>query len=70
MGAAVEAHVHRVRGALARWEADRTYFNHTERSVDGDGLFPPDTHRRLSEIKALYDSEELAQATHSISPAS
>jgi FAD binding domain/Berberine and berberine like len=69
MRAAVEAHVHLVRGALARWEADRTYFNFAERSVDGDDLFPPDTHRRLREIKALYDPEELFVATHSISPA-
>lgn len=29
MGAAVDAHIHRVRAALARWEADRTYFNFT-----------------------------------------
>ncbi|MGH3030065.1 MAG: BBE domain-containing protein [Gaiellaceae bacterium] len=28
-----------------------------------------DTHRRLREIKALYDPEELFQAMHSISPA-
>ena len=57
------------RTVVARWESDRTYFNVTERSVDGDDLFPPDTYRRLREVKALYDPEELFQAMHSISPA-
>jgi FAD/FMN-containing dehydrogenase len=57
------------RSVVARWESDRTYFNVTERSVDGDDLFPPDTYRRLREVKALYDPEELFQAMHSISPA-
>jgi hypothetical protein len=37
--------------------------------VDGDGLFPPHTHGRLREIKALYDPEELFLAVHPIAPA-
>jgi hypothetical protein len=48
---------------------DRTYFNFTERSVNRAGLFPTHTHRRLRQMKALYDPEELFQAMHSNSPA-
>jgi FAD/FMN-containing dehydrogenase len=69
MAAAIDGHIRHVRAALARWEAERTYFNFTERSVEGDGLFAPDTHRRLRAIKALYDPEELFRAVHPISPA-
>lgn len=69
MTAAVHAHVRRVRTALARWEADRTYFNFTERSVDGGDLYPAETHRRLREVKALYDADELFEAVHPITPA-
>jgi hypothetical protein len=69
MGAGVETHIRRVRTALAPWEVDRTYFNFTERSVNRAGLFLTHTHRRLRQMKALYDPEELFQAMHSNSPA-
>jgi FAD/FMN-containing dehydrogenase len=37
--------------------------------VDGKSLFPPATYRRLQEIKAAYDPNELFRASHPIRPA-
>jgi hypothetical protein len=69
LGAAVEAHVHHVRVSMAPWKADRTYFNFTERTVDGSALFPPETLQRLSRIRAAYDPDELFRGTHPVRPA-
>ncbi|HSK14849.1 MAG TPA: BBE domain-containing protein [Gaiellaceae bacterium] len=36
----------------------------------GKGLYPADTYRRLQEIKAAVDPDELFRAPHPIRPAS
>ncbi len=69
MEAAVRAHVPVVLDALAPWEARRAYHNFTERSVDADAFFPPETLRRLRRIKAQVDPEELFVAAHAVRPA-
>jgi FAD/FMN-containing dehydrogenase len=66
MEAAVRAHVPVVLDALAPWEARRAYHNFTERSVDADAFFPPETLRRLRRIKAQVDPEELFVAAHAV----
>jgi FAD binding domain/Berberine and berberine like len=68
-GALVAQHAAMVREALAEWEDTRTYFNFTERDVDGDELYPSATHARLREIKAKYDPDELLRVVHPIRPA-
>ena len=69
MKQAVEAHAATVKAALAPWAADRGYFNFADRPQDGEGLYPAETYRRLAEIKADVDPEELFRATHPIRPA-
>ena len=66
MEAAVRAHVPVVLDALAPWEARRAYHNFTERSVDADAFFPPETLRRLRRIKAQVDPGELFVAAHAV----
>ena len=65
-GAAASAAVLR---ALGPWEADRTYFNFTEREADGAELFPRETDRRLREVKAAYDPGERFLVAHAVRPA-
>ena len=66
---AIEAYAATVKAALAPWAADRGYFNFADRPQDGEGLYPAETYRRLAEIKADVDPEELFRATHPIRPA-
>ena len=66
---ASEREVERVRAAIAPWEAERTYFNFTERRENGRTLWGELTYRRLRDLKALYDPAALFQATHSLQPA-
>ncbi len=69
MGAAVGAAAGGVQTALAPWLAGRTYFNFTERRTGGGDLYGAETHRRLREIKAQVDPQELLRVAHPISPA-
>ena len=69
VAAVSEEHVHEVRGAIAPWEAERTYFNFTEREAGGRELYGELTHGRLREVKRRYDPEELLFAAHRIQPA-
>jgi hypothetical protein len=66
---AVEAYAATVKAALAPWAADRGYFNFADRPQDGEALYPAETYRRLAEIRADVDPEELFRATHPVRPA-
>ena len=68
LGAAVDAHVHHVRAMLAPWQAERTYFNFTERRADAGELFSPATTAQLSRIRAAYDPDERFRVTHPVRP--
>jgi FAD/FMN-containing dehydrogenase len=68
-GGLVRADRDNVHETLVPWEADRTYFNFTERRADGRTLFGELTHRRLRDVKARYDAGELFRPTHPIRPA-
>jgi FAD binding domain len=65
---AVELRLDRVGSALAPWDGGRL-LTFAERP-DGTGrLFPDDVERRLREVKAAYDPEDVIQANHEIRPA-
>jgi FAD/FMN-containing dehydrogenase len=66
IGAAVGEAVDRAKTALAPWESERTYFNFSERPIDGARLYPAQTYRRLRRIKAAYDPGELFVSNHAI----
>ncbi len=69
MRAAVEGHTAAVKTALEPWSADRHYFNFSDRPLDGESLYTPDTYRGLQWVKAAYDPDELFRASHPIRPA-
>jgi hypothetical protein len=64
--AAVERHVELVQAALAPWDAGLTFLNFMERPTEPQRFFPPDVHRRLGEIKARVDPDDLLQANHPV----
>ena len=64
--AAVERHVELVQAALAPWDTGLTFLNFMERPTEPQRFFPPDVHRRLREIKARVDPDDLLQANHPV----
>ncbi|HXV58305.1 MAG TPA: FAD-binding protein [Gaiellaceae bacterium] len=66
---AAEAGAAALKAALAPWATGRGYFNFADRPQEGASFYPPETHRRLQEIKADVDPGELFRATHPIRPA-
>jgi hypothetical protein len=69
LAAAVDEGLVRVRDALAPWDAGRTFLNFTERPVDTDELFPPETARRLRELKRRVDPQAVIRTSHPVAPA-
>ena len=65
----IEARVDALKTALGPWASDRGYFNFSDKPVEGDSLYPPDTYRALQWVKAAYDPAELFRASHPIRPA-
>ena len=68
MAAAIEAHLPRLTGALDPWDAGR-YLSFVDRPTDTVTAYPPETHRRLREVKASYDPRDVFRANHPIPPA-
>jgi FAD/FMN-containing dehydrogenase len=66
--ASTVADVERVIEALAPYRAGR-YLNFEESQADPAGFYAPDTYRRLREVKAAVDPDELFRANHPIPPA-
>jgi hypothetical protein len=66
---AVELNARRLVTALFPWSAGRSSLNFTERPVDPQRLFTPDTYSRLRAVKAKYDPDDIFRANHSIPPA-
>jgi FAD binding domain/Berberine and berberine like len=58
----------RMQAGLAPWDAGRL-LTFTERPADTARMFGDDTHRRLREVKAKYDPDNVIQANHEIPPA-
>jgi FAD/FMN-containing dehydrogenase len=69
MGAAIEAHIDVVAGAVQPWRAAQNYFNFAERHVDSETFYTGSTHDRLREIRERFDPTDLFQANQRIRPA-
>ena len=68
MGRAVEERLDGLEAGLAGWDAGR-FLTFTERPTDPARMFSEDSYRRLREVKAKYDPENMIQANHEVSPA-
>jgi FAD/FMN-containing dehydrogenase len=68
-GAAVRAHVRAIKDALTPWRAGYDYYNFAEAPADADTVLPRDAYRRLREIKAAYDPDQVVISAHPVRPA-
>ena len=69
LGELIHARVEAIKQALAPWNSSHAYFNFAEVPADADGLFAAETYRRLCEVKARYDADEMIVSNHPIKPA-
>jgi hypothetical protein len=63
---AIERHLDHVCDAMEPWAAPGCYFNFSERPTPPEDLFPGETGRRLSEIKARWDPDGVIRANHAV----
>jgi FAD/FMN-containing dehydrogenase len=66
---AVRAETRALEAALAPWRAGYDYYNFAETPIGADAVLPRDAYRRLREIKAHYDPDEVIISGHRVRPA-
>jgi hypothetical protein len=64
----VRAHVQAVKDALAPWHASYDYYNFEETPAAVAAVLPPASVRRLQEIKAAYDPDQVIISAHPVWP--
>jgi hypothetical protein len=64
----VRAHVRAVKDALTRWRAGYDYYNFVETPAEAGAVLPEASHRRLRQIKAMYDPDQLIVSAHPVRP--
>jgi FAD binding domain/Berberine and berberine like len=64
--AVTRGQVEAVHVALAPWDSGRDYLNFTERRERGERLFGAATFRRLQEVKAKVDPEDVFRSNHPV----
>ena len=62
------AHVQVVKDALAPWHASYDYYNFEETPAAAAAVLPPASVRRLQEIKASYDPDQVIISAHPVWP--
>jgi hypothetical protein len=65
---AVRAHARAVQDALEPWSVAYDYYNFAEAPSEADAVLPPDSYRRLREIKARYDPDQALISAHPVRP--
>ncbi|MGN6871548.1 MAG: FAD-binding oxidoreductase [Solirubrobacteraceae bacterium] len=65
----VRAYLDRLHAAMAPWTAPTMYMNFAETSRDPAALWSEHRHRRLGQIKARFDPDDLMRANHPVKPA-
>jgi FAD/FMN-containing dehydrogenase len=65
----VRAHAQGVKDALAPWHASYDYYNFEETPAAASTVLPAASYRRLQQIKARYDPDQVIISTHPVWPA-
>jgi hypothetical protein len=68
-GGPVRAHLHAAKDALAPWHASYDYYHFEETPATAAAVLPPASGRRLQEIKAAYDPDQVIISAHPVWPA-
>ena len=64
----MQAHVQAVDDALSSWHANYDPYNFRDSPASAAVVLPPGSYRRLQEIKATYDSDQLIISRHPVGP--
>ena len=64
----VRAHVQAVKDTLAPWHASYDYYNFEDTPAPAAAVLPPASYRRLQEIKASYDPDQVIISAHPVWP--
>ena len=64
----VGAHVQAVKHALAPWHASYDYYNFEDTPAPAAAVLPPASYRRLQEIKAAHDPDQVIISAHPVWP--
>jgi hypothetical protein len=64
----VRASVQAVKNALAPWHASYDYYDFEETSVTAAAVLPAASFRRLQEIKAVHDPDQMIISAHPVWP--
>jgi len=68
MANSVRAHVQAVKDALAPWHASYDYYGFEDTPATAAAVLPPDSYRRLQEIKAAHDPDQMIISAHPVWP--
>ena len=68
--APVRAQLNAVKAALGPWVAPQMFANLTETSQPSSDLWPERSYRRLQQIKAVVDPDDVIRSNHPVAPAS
>ena len=68
LAGAVRAQAQAVEDALAPWHASYDYYNSEETPAAASAVLPPASYRRLQEIKAAYDPDQVIISAHPVWP--
>jgi FAD/FMN-containing dehydrogenase len=66
---AVRAQAQAVKDALAPWHASYDYYNFEQTPAPASAVLPPASYRRLQQIKAAHDPDQVIISTHPVWPA-
>ena len=64
----MRAQVQAVKDAMAPWHASYDYYGFEDTPAKAGAVLPPDSHRRLREIKAAHDPDQLIISAHPVWP--
>jgi FAD/FMN-containing dehydrogenase len=64
----VRAYARAVKDALGPWHANYDYYNFEESPVPANVVLPPSSYRRLQQIKAVYDPDQIIVSVHPVRP--
>jgi hypothetical protein len=62
----IEAQLDKLTETMKPWAAEGGYMNYAERPCDVDAILPPETCKRLAQVKRSWDPDNLILSNHSV----
>jgi len=62
----VRRHAQAVKDAVAPWHAGYDHYNFAENPVKADAVLPPDSYRRIQQVRSSYDPDAVIVSAHPV----